>query len=101
MSLYGVLALKSGTSFNTNQIFYRIQKLCNDTKGKAQEDEYSFVKLGEEEKKKNGPYFVYEVNERNEFDKWSFFSNRSPENTFCKFDEDVKYFFEPNAVPRL
>ena len=56
------------------QIKYRVQKLCKETKGKAQQDAYDFVNLAKEDAQNNEGYFSYEVNGTNEFDKCIYLS---------------------------
>jgi len=74
-SIVSIINEKYKTSFNKHHIIYRIQKLCQETKGKAQQDAYEFVKLAEEDVKTNSGFFAYSLNENNQFDKCVYLSN--------------------------
>lgn len=66
---------KHGTTFSVSQIQYRIMKISEETKGKAHLDAYEFVKLAEEDVKKNDGYFCYMKKSNNEFDKCLYISS--------------------------
>ena len=57
---------KFNTSFQEDQIKYRVNKLIELTYGQADKDAYEFVRLAEEDRK-NGSIFHYQVDENNKF----------------------------------